>query len=263
MAYLSPIRSVQEWLRRHVRRDTAVWKFLMGTKTGAARIHSAWNARRWARAGEIHARVLDRLSSSVSPFFFVQIGAHDGEMDDPLARHIQQHQWHGLFIEPQPEPFANLRARYAGKDNGLLFENVAIDVVAGTRTLYRVKPEFVHIPEISGLASFHPDRALATQAALGRMYGIEVPCLPLQTLLDRHQIKQVHLLQMDTEGYEATLLNGIDLSTLRPWAIHYEHRHLTGREHRNCLRRLHAHGYHTVEKQFDVFAWLENPPSSP
>lgn len=262
MAYLAPIRSTQEFLRRHVRRDTPAWNFLMGIKSRAAQWHAAWNSRRWEQAGKTHARVLDELAASASPFFFVQIGAHDGLMDDPLAERIARDHWHGLFIEPQPEPFAKLRARYAGKDEGLIFENVAIDLVAGTRTLYRVKPEYVHIPEISGLASFHADRALATQAALGRLSSIEVPCFPLQTLLDRHGIKQVHLLQMDTEGYEATLLSGIDLSKLRPRAIHFEHRHLTTREHRDCLHRLHTHGYRTVEKQFDVFAWLENCPCS-
>jgi|GEM_PF-335133 len=263
MAYLSTLRSIQEFLRRHVKRDTPAWNFLMGIKSGATKWQTAWNTRCWELAEQTHARVLDQLAGSASPFFFVQIGAHDGLMDDPLSERIARDHWHGMFIEPQPEPFSNLRARYAGKDEGLIFENVAIDLVAGTRTLYRVKPEYVHIPEISGLASFHSDRALATQAALGRLSSIEVPCFPLQTLLDRHGIRQVHLLQMDTEGYEATLLSGIDLTALRPWAIHYEHRHLTTREHRDCLRRLHAHGYRTAEKQFDVFAWLDNRPGAP
>lgn len=254
MAYDSRIRSIQEWLRRHVRRDSLAWRALYSIKQRGLRMQEKRHARAWAEAEARFDRVLGALADSRPDFFFIQVGAHDGGMDDPLAPWIARRGWRGLFVEPQPEQFARLRARHAGQEHRFLFENVAIDREAGSRSLFRVAEEHLHTPEMSGLASLLPDRALATHAALGRTTRITVPCLPLSELLERHRIERVDLLQIDTEGYDAVVLETLDLARVRPALIHYEHRHLSGSEQKACARRLRAHGYEVVMKRHDAFA---------
>ncbi len=52
------------------------------------------------------------------------------------------------------------------------------------------------------------------------------------------------LLQIDTEGYDATILRMIDFSRCRPRLIKFEHKSLSAGERAGCDRsRLRAHGY--------------------
>lgn len=254
MSYSRPVRAIQEWLRSRVSRDTTLWRALVTIKTSGLALESRLRAASWARAEREFGDTVDKLAAANSRFFFVQVGAHDGAMDDPLARWIAQHGWRGLFIEPQPEQFARLRARYAGKEDRFIFENIAIDRTPGERDLFRVAEDHLHAPEMSGLASLLPDRALTTHAALGRLTHIRVPCAPLQSVLDRHGITEIDLLQIDTEGYDAVVLETLDLDRTRPRLIHYEHRHLSDGEQAACARRLRRHGYSVRMKQFDAFA---------
>lgn len=256
MPYSAPLRHVQEWLRARVRRDSSLWRALFGIKQIGVRWYERRHARRWAAASELYGSILEKEAAQTADFFFVQVGAHDGSMDDPLASWIARYRWRGLFIEPQPAQFARLKAHYEETAERFIFENVAIDRFASTRPLYVVADDHQHSPEMSGLASLLPDRALATHAALGRMTQIVVPCLPLATLLERHQITRIDLLQIDTEGYDAVILETIDLQRLRPRLIHYEHRHLPRSEQNACARRLRAHGYEVHLKQHDAFAFL-------
>ena len=87
-------------------------------------------------------------------FSFVQIGAHDGAMHDPLRRLVATLGFKGVMVEPQPEPFRRLVERYKGRE-GLHFENAAIADVDGTKTLYRIRPDAVGVPDsATQLASF-------------------------------------------------------------------------------------------------------------
>jgi FkbM family methyltransferase len=255
MPYSAPVRTIQEWLRARVRRDSAAWRVLFGVKQAAGRLEERWRARAWAAAEREFEGRLRALADARPDFFFVQVGAHDGGMDDPLRPWIEARGWRGLFVEPQPEQFARLRERH-GASGRFLFENVAIDRTRGTRELFRVDGAEHHAPEISGLASLLPDRALATHAALGRMRSIPVVCVPLQDLVDRHGLARIDLLQVDTEGHDAAVLETLDLGRMRPALIHYEHRHLSGTEQAACARRLRRHGYRVRLKRHDAFAWL-------
>lgn len=57
---------------------------------------------------------------------FVQIGANDGQWNDPIYKFIRRDKWTGLLIEPQKDIYNRLIQNYNGFKN-LLFENVAID----------------------------------------------------------------------------------------------------------------------------------------
>src|ERR1035438_3422409 len=48
---------------------------------------------------------------------FIEVGANDGEFDDPLREYIVKYPWKGVLIEPQPDVFERLKANYAKLHN--------------------------------------------------------------------------------------------------------------------------------------------------
>ena len=231
MAYNQTARSIQEWLRVRVKRDTRLWRCLTVTKSAWFATLARIQARRWASREQQFTALLQQRAGRVPDFFFVQIGAHDGSMDDPIGRWIQKHQWQGIFVEPQRDQFERLRARYDNLRSGLIFENVAIDHREGFRPLFKVAPRVISTPEQTGLASFFPDRSPPPIRIKGEITSETVRCLPLSTLLQKHHVKRIDLLQIDTEGYDFEIIKMIDFRACAPAIIHYEHRHLSWQEH--------------------------------
>ena len=45
-------------------------------------------------------------------FFFIQVGANDGLMCDPIRQFIVKHSWGGILVEPVPDYFELLKKNY-------------------------------------------------------------------------------------------------------------------------------------------------------
>jgi hypothetical protein len=85
-------------------------------------------------------------------FFFLQVGALDGVVDDPLHRYVRARNWHGILVEPQPFHFRRLVENYAGLED-LRFVNAAITEQVGLRDLYVIQDEAgVTIESLGGVA---------------------------------------------------------------------------------------------------------------
>lgn len=110
--------------------------------------------------------VLEVLFRYADDLTFVQVGANDGMLNDPLRPFIERETSRGILIEPQTRPFRQLQARYGHRDRLILLQ-AAIDRQAGTRTLYRCREDLA-VGEaaafLSGLASF--DRSQVANAYL-------------------------------------------------------------------------------------------------
>lgn len=254
MAYSLTLRRIQEWLRGRVARNSPPWRALVALKRNALASKARLFRRRWAARERHFCDCVEARAAGTPDFFVVQIGAHDGNMDDPIRKWIERHKWRGVLIEPQRDQFERLRENYRGHESRLIFENVAIDREAGERTLFQVRPDAIHIPEQTGLASFFPDRALSTYAAMGLMVGQRVSCVPLAALLQRHRITRIDLLQIDTEGYDHEILKSVDFQAMPPALIRFEHRHLAQPELVDCRRLLRRCGYEVLELEFDAVA---------
>jgi Methyltransferase FkbM domain len=74
------------------------------------------------------------------PFFFLQVGAYDGVIDDPLHERVREGNWHGILVEPQPSHFRRLLENYAGIE-GLTFVNAAISEERGLRRMFVIQDE--------------------------------------------------------------------------------------------------------------------------
>ena len=207
------------------------------------------------------AAVIEERARRVPDFFFIQIGSNDGITDDPIHPYVVEHRWSGILVEPVRYLFDRLVRNYDGH-TGLIFENVAIAETAEPRTLYRLKEDQKGLVSwYEQLGSFHErvvlDHAFHIPGIVKYLTSEVVECLTFSELVTRHQVKKIDLLHLDVEGYDAAIIDSIDLATTRPWMILYEHCHLAADEDEPCIDRLRHHGYQLVRAERDTFAYLE------
>lgn len=188
---------------------------------------------------------------------FVQIGANDGVRQDPIREIVLKYKLPGLLVEPIPDFFDRLQANYAGTP-GLAFERCAIGATDGTTTMYRIRPD-PSLPDwVQGLATF--DRAHLSAAKFNIPHlesfieQVEVPVLTLPSLLAKHGITSLYLLQIDTEGYDCQIVTSALKSGLRPTVINYEFVHTSIAEQADCKRMLMDCGYRFLDVGQDTLA---------
>jgi FkbM family methyltransferase len=209
-----------------------------------------------ARSIDIFDLAVRDLMAREPDLFFLQIGAHDGLSYDPISAYVRQHHWRGLLVEPQPQVFQKLVRNYAGESQ-LLFENSAL--APGVTTLD------LHVFE-SADADNHASMLASTRkhyltlngdGARGAVKTITVPALSLAALLDKHGVKRVNLLQIDTEGFDFEIIKMIDFNRIKPDIIHYENNFLNRRQKSECNRILSAQNYAMLNLGIDTVAYLQ------
>jgi FkbM family methyltransferase len=198
--------------------------------------------------------VLYRVTSRVPDFFFVQIGAHDGVAGDPIRKYVIKSHWRGLLVEPMPDFFRKLVENYRDEPQ-LTFENVAVAPHDGVMPLYTVDgvaPDYC----MYGMASFHKDHLLKHLRGVP-IKEIRVPTLSLATLLSKHFITKIDLLQIDVEGYDYEVIKMVDFGVVKPTVINFEHAHIPRPQRWECYRYLAAHGYDLATSSTDTVAFLQ------
>lgn len=195
----------------------------------------------------------------MQPFIFVQIGSNTGAVENDPIRDFIKSGWRGVLIEPVPSLFEELKKTYAGYQN-LSFENVAISNRKGMAKFYRVKEHAVKnsfpIHWTDQLGTLQPEIIFKTFPFITEqdLYTIDVPCMTLQEIVDKHQLIDIDLLQIDAEGQDAPILLSIDFERFRPKMIIFEHLHMREDQFTECLFHLKIHGYSVIERtKMDTF----------
>ncbi len=239
--------------RRKVRRDSRAWKVLARMWAGWLACEAVYRRNpminwRWARREAEFDRSLEQLSSTTTAFFVIQIGACDGLMADPIHAWIKKYNWGGILVEPQKIEFEKLKATYRDEHDRFVFENVAIADTDGMCALYRVKDSMLAADWERGIASLLP------RSDSERFVAEAVPCITFDTLLDRHHVSRIDLLQIDVEGYDFEILKQVDFRRIQPVMIRYEHINLGPSDKRACKTYLARNGYRILEMKFDTGA---------
>ena len=200
--------------------------------------------------------VASRVAEGRKPVL-VQIGANDGVRADPVRHLIQRHGLSGLLVEPLPDLFAQLQANYAGQP-GLRFEQCAVGEYDGEIPLYRVRPDPALPDWLQGLASLNRSHLTSTKFEFDQfekyVEEVTVPVLTLTSLLRKHGMTDVGLLQIDTEGFDCRIVTSAMRSGVRPDIINYEHNHVHAIEQAACKRLLADNGYDFVDVGIDTLA---------
>jgi len=187
------------------------------------------------------------------PVFVVQVGANDGKAFDPLRESIVEHELPGLLVEPLPDVFDELRRNYAGVP-GLIFENVAIGPEEGRRPFFRVRPGHDGPEMWQGLGSFDRGHLERSGVPPSEIQTCTVDVVPIRTLLEKHRITDITLLQVDTEGFDDHIVRATLESGVLPRVINYEHCHLPPRRRAALKELLVAKGYRFLESWSDTTA---------
>lgn len=191
--------------------------------------------------------VLDQASQNNNDLFFVQIGANDGVIYDPINKFVTQYNWAGVLVEPVGHYFEQLKKNYADNPN-LVFENAAISDINEIRDFYRIQEGLDFLPEwCNGLGTFNVDVLLSHKWAIPNLedYVVkeQVACITLAELLSKHAIQKIDLLLIDTEGYDYQILQQINFSHNKPGILLYEHQYISKQERAECERLLKQYGY--------------------
>lgn len=216
--------------------------------------------------------LMEAFARVCSNLFFVEIGACDGVVSDPIYEFVKKHHWRGIAVEPQREVFERqLRANYSGI-GGVVLENKAVATETGARELYTIS--FSSSRWATGLASFRRsslqeliDNGYVDECA--RKEGILPPpskadyigkmtveTISLRDLLERHRVEKIDLLQIDAEGYDFEIIKTVDFARVKPVVIHYEHVHLLPNERQECRSLLMQNGYSIMEETENTVAFL-------
>lgn len=199
---------------------------------------------------------------------FVQIGANDGVMNDPIYKFIQKNKNRvsGFVLEPLPDIFSLLVKNYEAFPS-IKPLNLAIHNFENEMLLYRVKPEHLSkVPAFArGISSFDPNHWKRTSLVPDPDYiqSEIVKCVSFSQLLEENKISEVDLLLIDTEGYDYEILMGIDFSSLKPRIIRFEHgvrdRVMPESNFIEVVERLNSQGYQIIAESYDATAYLLDP----
>lgn len=192
-------------------------------------------------------------------FTFLQIGAFDGIMCDPLYKYLIKYPWKGVMLEPQPAPYKKLSRLYEGR-SGINVINAAISREKGKVLLYIIESHTA--PEwAQGVASFSRENIVKHKDVIpgieNMIKSIEVDAISFESLLNTCPLGQLDLLQIDTEGYDVEILKLFPFHFIKPSIIHFESKHIPKQKLEISLSSLIEMGYFIArDKDEDMMAVL-------
>ena len=205
-------------------------------------------------------RIMLKAVAKRNALFFVQIGANDGVIYDPIHRFVQQSEWRGLLVEPVRLYFDRLRENYRDNER-LVFENVAISSCREVRDFYRVKENVPYLPKwCDGLGTFDLEILLTHKWAVPDLerYVVkeQIQCISLNDLIEKHQIAKIDLLLVDTEGYDYEILKQIDFEKFAPGILLYEHQYIDKNKRLGFENELEGRGYRISRHLGNTLAYI-------
>jgi FkbM family methyltransferase len=151
--------------------------------------------------------MLWRALKHVESGFYIDVGANDPEIDS-VTKAFYERGWRGINIEPVAQWFQRLEAQRP--------RDINLQVAAGAKQGELVIYE---LPD-TGLSTV--DKAIAERHEAERGYAKAERLVPVETLTSvcrRLHMGPIHFLKIDVEGAEKDVLDGLDLSIIRPWII--------------------------------------------
>jgi FkbM family methyltransferase len=193
-------------------------------------------------------RFLGTIIESRPGFSILQVGAYDGVSNDSVYDLLRAYEHtRAVLLEPQPGPFARLETLWKGSERVTPIR-AALSDSTGERPLYVIADRFKHLhPFPDQVSSFYRSRV---ETACSRyvwrpsrdfITTVPVPTIDWRTLV--REYGRFDLVAIDAEGYDAEVLEQIDLKTASPEVILYEHALLPGRVRKRCEQLLASNGY--------------------
>jgi FkbM family methyltransferase len=193
---------------------------------------------------------------------FLQIGANDGYLSDPLNLAIFRHKLTGTFVEPQSNYHRELQRTYRDFP-GMLFLQYAIAADNGVMTMYTLDCSGGRLPGWAhgiGTLSREQIRKFGDQIDNIESYirADEVHCITVAGLLERAAHRDPDILVVDAEGFDHVILSQFDFSRLSTKLVIYETESMDKADAADLARKLEQGGFAIFEADQDTIALKRN-----
>jgi FkbM family methyltransferase len=150
--------------------------------------------------------MLWRALGHVEKGFYIDAGANDPSIHS-VTKVFYERGWHGINIEPLSEHIADLQ-RERPRDINL---RCAAGSSEGEIEIWEC--------DVRGWASV--DRTvIENHIAMGGVGSFHlVQMVTLTKICEQHAQQAIHFLKIDVEGFERTVLEGMDFQHFRPWIV--------------------------------------------
>ena len=166
--------------------------------------------------------------------FFLEIGAFNGKDFDGLYRYTHNNNWTGIFVEPIPEYFQQLKLNFQNIENKF-FENSAITEEDGDYEIMRIIGDKKWM---LGSSSLLPNKTNKKY----NYYKQSIKGITFNSLVKKYNIKKIDVLQIDTEGYDLIILKKI-IPIFKPKFINIEQYNLSYPDKMEVKKILKGEGY--------------------
>lgn len=225
--------------------------------------------RRLIRGDERQQTLQSALGKLPGRIRFLQLGANDGLVNDPIREFAVWRRWHGTFVEPHPLAFQRLVRNYQWRtriSNSFEFVNAAVSVrgsksltlwTAGDRAL-RQLPLAERLSALRKVSASH-DQLIESFRGAGIPFEsadieqFEVPAYSINDLLANFRCAPADVVVLDIEGLEPAVFAEWDFFRFRPALILFESLHMPEFK-ADVEKLLGGHGYDVCHQAIDTFA---------
>lgn len=208
--------------------------------------------------------ILNKLLARNGEIHFIQIGGNDGINDDPLYHFAtwNKNKTKGFILEPVLDYFNELQKNYKNFPS-IKTLNLAIHNTEENMTIHRVNPNSASIlPKYSkGIASFDKKHHINCKIDSKHILEEKVACISLENLIKNNNIKNIDLLQIDTEGYDSEIILNIDFKKIKPSIINFEYyipNTMSKETFNRVLEVLNDNDYEIWQEVNDITAYQRN-----
>lgn len=150
--------------------------------------------------------MLWRVLQHVEQGFYIDVGAND-PVTESVTKAFSERGWHGINIEPLLSHYVDLKCDRP--------RDVNLQCAAGESS------GEVEIWEcdVRGWATASEDVAAqhSSKGYSGEFH--KVPVLRLSDICGKYVTGEIHFLKIDVEGFEKSVINGMDFTRFRPWVM--------------------------------------------
>jgi FkbM family methyltransferase len=159
----------------------------------------------------------------------IVIGAMDGVSHDTIKDYIYHKNWYVAFVEPVTAHIEKCKENF-GQPENFYYINKAIYDHNGKQKFVMFKPENVDGQRITiglaGLTTIYPPRNVMSGCYPSEEYKDDIvttdfECITVKSLLNQLPFEQVNFVQIDTEGYDWSILKQFDTTNIDFIKIEY------------------------------------------